>query len=81
MSFVVSCPYCDEFILIYEKDTNCLVFRHGIYKNSFRQIDPHLSKPECERLVSNDLIYGCAGPFMIHMETGNHWVARKCGYI
>ena len=48
---VVCCPHCSEFIIIAK--LNCGIFRHGIYKDDGKQIDPHLCKEECEELVES----------------------------
>ena len=61
--FEVICPHCQCHVII--EQINCCIFRHGIYKNNFNQINPHLSKSECEYLIKNELIYGCGKPFII----------------
>lgn len=58
-SNMMSCPHCNDFVDIIE--INCGIFRHGVFKDSFQQIDPHLPKSECERVLP--LIYGCGKPF------------------
>lgn len=77
--FEVVCPHCKEFVII--EQVNCAIFRHGIYKENFIQINPHLSKNECDKLVSNNLIYGCGKPFKIKKNHENIWVADECDYI
>lgn len=59
----IKCPHCNTMIEVIE--LNCKIFRCGIYKNNFEQIDPHLNKEECDRLYNNGLIYGCSKPFMV----------------
>ena len=49
-SIMVKCPHCGLYIQILEKEFNCKIFRHGIYKKTFRQIDPHLPKILCDAL-------------------------------
>jgi hypothetical protein len=56
------------------------VFRHGIYKKNGEQINPHLSKNECDRLNTNNLIYGCGKPFTI-VKKENKTIAEICDYI
>lgn len=58
---ILKCPHCDIDILIVE--VNCGIFRCGISKFTFAQINPHLSQAECEELMKHDLIYGCGKPF------------------
>ena len=76
--FEVQCPHCNEFIII--EQINCAIFRHGIIKNNLQQINPHLSKPNCDFLVDNNLIYGCGKPFKIQL-INNIWIATSCDYI
>ena len=70
----MNCPHCNISIII--EEVNCAIFRCGIYKNTFLQIDPHLPKEECDLLKSNDLIYGCGKPFQL-----NNNQLIKCEYI
>jgi hypothetical protein len=49
--------------MIQIEEMNCGIFRCGIMKDTGLQIDPHLSQDECEKLVSDDKIYGCGRPF------------------
>ena len=61
--YVVKCPHCGILVEIIE--LNCRIFRCGIYKYNYSQINPHLPKKECDELISNEAIYGCGKPFMI----------------
>jgi len=65
---VVKCPHCNDDILIFLTELNCRIFRHGIYKSNFEQIDPHLDMEKCNELVSKDMIYGCGKPFEINED-------------
>ena len=76
--FEVKCPNCDEYIII--EQINCAIFRHGVLKNNLVQINPHLSKNECEELVKNNLIYGCGKPFRLILNN-NEWIGIICDYI
>jgi hypothetical protein len=71
---VLKCPHCDIDIIIVE--VNCGVFRHGVTKSKFIQINPHLSQAECEELVKDDKIYGCGKPFAYI-----NGKLVKCGFI
>jgi hypothetical protein len=71
---ILNCPHCDMNIIIVE--VNCGVFRCGISKFTFTQIQQHLSQDECEKLVKDDIIYGCGKPFMYH-----NGKLIKCCYI
>ena len=55
---ILKCPHCKEYVLIYENEFNCKIFRHAYYKDNFKQIDPHTKKEECTRLFEEDKIYG-----------------------
>jgi len=78
---IVKCPHCGLLVLVYIKDYNCKIFRHGTYKNDLtKQIAPHLPKVECDRLKLEDKIYGCAKPFELVTIDGKE-VAKICDYI
>lgn len=74
---IVSCPYCTEFIMIKKNEFNCKIFRHGTYKSNHNQIDPHLSKELCDKLVKDDLIYGCGKSFQLTEKNDT----KICDYI
>jgi hypothetical protein len=79
-SIIVNCPNCKDIIYINIKELNCHIFRHGIYKNNYKQINPHLNKIDCDRLFNENLIYGCGKPFKIIIE--NHkYKSVICDYI
>ena len=62
------CPYPDCNIMIEVVEINCAIFRCGVYKNVTdygKQIDPHLSKQECDRIKKEDKIWGCGRPFKL----------------
>lgn len=74
----VNCPHCNQFFEIVE--LNCCIFRCGVYKNNFVQINPHLTKIECERLIKKNEIYGCGRPFKIAF-VGTKTLIVECDYI
>lgn len=61
--YVVKCPHCH--ILVEVVELNCRIFRCGIYKETYEQINPHMPKKDCDELVLNNSIYGCGKPFRI----------------
>ncbi len=61
--FIVECPHCLMMIEITE--INCAIFRHGVYKKNNKQINPHMSKADCDKLFNQGKIYGCGKPFKI----------------
>ena len=77
ISVFILCPHCEGCMEIYQR--NCDIFRHGIFKNSKEQISPHLPKQECDKLIDNDLIFGCGKPFELYVEN-NELLARICEY-
>jgi hypothetical protein len=77
--FIVSCPHCMENIIIYEKEIKCAIFRHGVYKDTYKQIDPHLPKNECDNLAKNNKIIGCGKPFKLIKNES--WTTIICDYI
>ena len=81
---VLLCPHCDEYILIFLKELNCRIFRHGVYKDTLQQIDPHTPKEICDKLLEKKLIYGCGSPCKIIDENNNNekiYKAIVCDYI
>lgn len=77
---IVLCPHCKNDILIMENEINCAIFRHGVYKKTFRQINPHENKETCDKLFAEDLIHGCGKPFKLIKEN-DEYKAEICDYI
>jgi len=77
------CIHCGDKFVINENDFNCKILRHAVFKNTLKEINPHTSKEECERLVNEGLVYGCAKPLRIKEErnyNGNYEI-EICDYI
>ncbi len=72
--YIINCPHCNMYIII--EQLNCGIFRCGIYKDTYKQIDPHLPKVFCDKLVLDNKIYGCGKPFQIKNN-----IVTVCGYI
>lgn len=72
---IIRCPHCDQMIEIIE--LCCRIFRCGVYKETFQQINPHLSKALCLQLIKDNEIYGCGKPFLINQTDK----VEKCDYI
>lgn len=79
MSIIINCPHCNQMIEIIE--LNCKIFRCGIMKKNFKQIDPHLCKDDCDKLKIKDKIYGCGKPFRIIVDSDNKYISEICDYI
>jgi hypothetical protein len=75
---ILVCPHCNQLIII--EKINCAIFRHGIFKESGKQIDPHSSKDLCEYYIRENLIYGCGKPFKIIL-LNNELKTEICDYI
>ena len=77
---VVFCPHCNNVIQIYRNEINCAIFRHGVFKQTGIQMNPHLPKIVCDILISRDLIFGCGKPFKLTKDNENY-KAEICDYI
>lgn len=73
---IIKCPHCGDDILIMRSEINCAIFRHGVLKDNFQQMNPHAPKEECDYLFLNDMIIGCGKPFKIINDT-----SIVCDYI
>ena len=31
---ILRCPHCEDYFIIYKKELNCHIIRHGIYKTN-----------------------------------------------
>ena len=76
--FLVACPNpkCNMAIIV--EQINCGIFRCGVFKETFQQIQPHLSIIDCLDLIDKKLIYGCATPFQVSLINRT---AERCDYI
>ena len=79
-TLVFDCPHCHDFIVVRLSELNCKIFRHGVYKATLQQIDPHMPKSQCDALFENELIFGCGKPFQIVIERDIFFV-DTCEYI
>ena len=80
MIFYLECPHCNCIVEIHQNEINCAIFRHGIYKHSATQMNPHASKEECDDAVQNNLIFGCGKPFRM-VKDGDNYKLEICEYI
>lgn len=78
-TYIFECPHCEQLVSVAVSELNCHIFRHGTYKSTLEPIHPHLSKEECEKLVSEELVYGCCKPFRI--VSGDPPRVEICDYI
>ena len=77
-NLIVKCPHCQEYVEIIQ--INCAIFRHGIFKNTGKQIEPHTSKNICDQYIQTNAIYGCGKPFKLIVRE-NILFAEICDYI
>ena len=72
---IVKCPHCNDEVILFKNEINCKIYRHGVYKENLKQIDPHMDKEGCDHLANNNLIYGCGKPFKLVDD-----IAIPCDY-
>ena len=81
MDHVFTCLHCQEPFVISHNEFNCRILRHGVYKHNLQPINPHATKEECDALLRDDSIYGCAGPLQIIASAqGSAFEIRICDY-
>jgi hypothetical protein len=71
---------CPDLPIIIAK-VNCGIFRHGVFIENGKQIDQHLPKKDCVRLVKKNEIYGCGKPFRIELLEDGTYKVSICDYI
>ena len=76
---IFNCPHCNDTIIVQRNETNCCIFRHGVMKEDFQQINPHLPKESCDQLKEQDKIYGCGKPFRLVPD--RNFEAEVCDYV
>ena len=74
-----NCPNCFDKIIVQKKQLRCKIFRHAVYKTSYKQVNPHLSREKCEKLTKENKVYGCCKPFEI-ISNGSKMHASVCEY-
>jgi hypothetical protein len=82
MPLLVTCPHCQGTVEILE--INCAIFRHGVYKRTGRQVNPHAPKSECDAAAAQGLLDGCGKPFQLVSKptaTSVEYEAVACDYI
>lgn len=80
--YVFECPNCELMIQVNQNEINCSIFRHGVMKNSGIQVDPHLSKEHCDKLIEQNMVNGCCKPFRIYKDqNGKISYVDICDYI
>ncbi len=77
---VLECPHCKDQVFIQQKEINCGIFRHGVYKQNNQQMNPHAPKEECDKAKDEDLIWGCGKPFRVYVRNNEYFI-EICDYI
>ena len=78
--FIFTCLHCNEPFVIFKKDFNCKILRHGVLRDSSTPMNPHASKEECDKLVKEEKIYGCGKPLRIVKKDGSY-IVEICDYL
>lgn len=78
MSIYIACPHCECLIEIVQ--INCGIFRHGVFKETNLQLDPHSSEIVCKEAIENGKIYGCGKPFKLEFQD-DEYIPTICEYI
>jgi hypothetical protein len=81
MDLELQCPHCSEYIIVNQRDLNCHIFRHAVYKNSMLPIDPHAPETTCHALIQSEQVFGCAKPFKVMKSMEGVYSAVICDYI
>ena len=80
VELIVECPHCNCNIVI--EKLNCHIFRHGVMKDTGKQIDPHATKKICDELFEKKLIFGCGKPFkIVKKDDEDSYTTEICEYI
>lgn len=80
MDLELKCPHCHILFIVNINDINCGIFRHAVYKNTLEPINQHETKVNCEKLINDKLVYGCAKPFQI-IKNDDIYTISICDYI
>jgi hypothetical protein len=80
MDLEFECPHCKQILIVNINEINCGIFRHGVFKESGQQINPHETKANCDQFIKSDLVYGCAKPFEIK-KIFDKYEITICDYI
>jgi hypothetical protein len=79
--FIKECPHCQTPVVLYRSEINCRIYRHGVFKSTLMQIDPHATEEQCRRYIEQNLIYGCGKPFRIEFIDDATIILCICDYI
>lgn len=80
MDHIFVCLHCNQPFVVHHNEFNCRILRHGVFKHNLQPINPHSSKEECDKLVYDDVIYGCGKPLQI-VDSNDGYQVIVCDYI
>lgn len=78
MDSILLCPHCDGPLVV--EELRCGIFRHGVFRDSGQQIDPHAPRAQCDEWAAQEKIYGCGRPFRV-VAVDNAYRIEACDYI
>lgn len=66
INIYLDCPHCYDNITLTNIDLlNNTIYRHGIFKNNGKLINPYMSNILCDRYLLNKKISGCGKHFKV----------------
>lgn len=74
------CPHCNQYTEVLKQHVNCRIFRHAVFIHNGQPINPHMPKEQCDMLVANNQVYGCAKPIRFQFTPQGNYV-EICDYI
>ena len=76
------CPHCNGLFIVKEYQIACGIFRHAVYKDTMKPINPHAKQEYCEMLIKQNKIFGCGKPFKTERNINNEngYNVYKCDY-
>lgn len=75
------CPHCQQYVIVAISEINCGIFRHGVERTSFQQMNPHETKEQCDNMASQEQIYGCGKPFKVTRAQDDTYKFEACEYV
>jgi hypothetical protein len=81
MELELECPHCKQLFVVNTNEINCGIFRHAVYKNNMNPINPHETEANCNQLVRDELVFGCAKPFKISNKIPGKYTIEICDYV
>ncbi len=83
IEILLPCPHCGYLFITTKLTICCAIYRHAVLKTTMQQINPHATKEECDRLVEENAVFGCAKPFRVIKKdnSADEYEAIICDYI